>query len=111
MAKAEQQGVKIDGFDARVAIDADTDLTAMFKTLAATGKQIRLTILSVMGDTESEAAQSLGRAVTNYKQQVPQAQRYGISFAAVGESGTNAGLWTSGYNRKQTYASLVEALK
>jgi len=49
--------------------------------------------------------------VTAYKQKVQGAQQYGINFQAVTESASNVGLWTTGFNRKSSYASVAEALK
>lgn len=103
---------KIDGIDVPVTLNTATfnaqNFAAMLKELAATGKLIRLTIQSVIG---ADAANILSQAVTSYKQSVPSGQQYGITFSAAIESATNAGLWTTGYNRKATYASLVQALQ
>ena len=82
----------------------------MLTDLKNTGKLIRLTIQSVTG-TDAQAAAALGKAVAAYKQKVPAAQQYGITFGSVIESASNAGLWTTGYNRKVTYASCANALK
>ena len=81
----------------------------MLKEVAATGRQVRLTIQNI-GGNDADAAAALGQAVAAYKQQVPANQQYGITFSAVIESATNAGLWTTGYNRKVTYASVADAL-
>ena len=109
--QAEKEGAKIDGIEAKVAVDEESDLTTMLETLAQTGKQIRLTFLAISAADDATAARILSSAVSLYKQKVPPTQRYGISFTAVNESSTNAGLWTSGYNRKQTYAGLADALQ
>ena len=112
--KVEAAGAKIDGISIDVALDTDTftadDLSTVLTALSASGKQIRLNILSFTADTDVNAAKLLAAAVGAYMK-LPTAQRYGVSFAAVNESATNAGLWTSGYNRKQAYASLADALK
>ena len=111
LADADKIG-KIDGIDVLMSINADTfnagTFGTMLKELAATGKLIRLTIQSITG---TDAATALGQAVSTYKQSVPAGQQYGITFGAAIESATNAGLWTTGYNRKATYASLVQALQ
>ena len=83
---------------------------AMLGELKDTRKLIRLTIQNVTG-SDALAADALNQIITTYKKQVPAAQQYGISFGSVIESATNAGLWTTGYNRKVTYASCAEALK
>ena len=102
----------VDGIDVLMSLNAATfnadNFATMLNELAATGKLIRLTIQSVTG---ADAATALGQLVTTYKQKVPATQQYGITFSAAIESATNAGLWTTGYNRKATYASLVEALQ
>lgn len=105
---------QINGIDILMSIDAaafDVDgFGQMLTDLKNTGKLIRLTIQSVTG-TDAQAATALGKAVAAYKQKVPAAQQYGITFGAVIESASNAGLWTTGYNRKVTYASCANALK
>ena len=105
---------KIKGIDILMSINVASfdaaGYATMLKELAATGRQIRLTIQSVTG-TDAQAATVLAQAVATYKQQVPAAQQYGITFGSVIESASNAGLWTTGYNRKVTYASFADALK
>ena len=105
---------QINGIDILMSIDAaafDVDgFGQMLTELKNTGKLIRLTIQSVTG-TDAQASTALGQAVAAYKQKVPAAQQYGITFGAVIESASNAGLWTTGYNRKVTYASCANALK
>lgn len=105
---------KINGIDILMSInpatfDAD-EFGTMLTELKNTGRLIRLTIQSVTG-TDTQAAAVLAQAVTAYKQKVPAAQQYGISFGSVIESASNAGLWTTGFNRKVTYGSLADALK
>ena len=105
---------QINGIDALVTIDAASfdanGFATMLKELAATGKLIRLTIQTVSG-TDAEAGTALAQAVAAYKQQVPGAQQYGITFGAVVESAANAGLWSTALNRKSPYASLADALQ
>ena len=104
---------QINGIDILMSIDAATfdidGFKAMLSELKATGRLIRLTIQSVTG-TDTQAATALGQAVAAYKQQVPVAQQYGITFGSVIESASNGGLWTTAYNRKVTYASCADAL-
>lgn len=106
---------QINGIDAIVSVDAPTFDSQAFATmlteLAATGRQIRLTIQNVTGSSDAEAAQALAQVVTAYRQKVQGAQQYGINFTAVTESANNKGLWTTGFNRKLSYASLVDALQ
>ena len=105
---------KINGIDVLMTVKAPFDVqgfATMLKELAATGKQIRLTIQSIVASKDAEAASALTAAVSTYKQNVQASQRYGITFGAVVESATNAGLWTTGFNRKVTYGSLADALQ
>jgi len=90
----------IDGIDVNVSLGEDTDLSAVFTDLAATGKLIRLNIQSF------EKAEYLAKALTAYKS-VPEAQRYGVSFAKID------GIWnvSSNFNRTKVYQTIVDALK
>ena len=89
----------IDGINVAVAINENTDLSTVLPDLSATGKTIRLNILSV-----ADAA-SLSKALAAYKQ-IPDAQRYGITFANV------SGIWEGeNYNRTEAYKILVDSLK
>ena len=88
----------IDGINVVVAIKEETDLATVLSDLSATGKSIRLNILSV-----SDAA-SLSKALAAYKQ-IPDAQRYGITFAST------LGVWDDNYNRTEAFGVLVDALK
>jgi len=103
----------VDGIDAEVVLDEQTlqSLPSMLSELAATGLLVRLNIQGIVAPGETAGAALVGNAVKCYSQTVPQSQRYGLSFAAVCESATNVGLWTSGYNRKQSFASLADALQ
>ena len=105
---------QINGIDVLTSINAASfdanGFATMLQELARTGRLIRLTIQSVTG-TDAQAAAALTQAVAAYKQQVPAAQQYGISFGSVIESASNAGLWTTAFNRKVTYASCADALQ
>ena len=104
---------QINGIDVLTSITAPFDAAAfatMLQEVAATGKLVRLTIQGIAG-SDANAAAALGQAVAAYKQQVPAAQQYGITFGAVIETATNAGLWTTAFNRKVTYGSCAEALQ
>lgn len=104
---------QINGIDVMVSVAAPFDanaFAAMLRDVAATGRLVKLTIQDIAG-SDVDAAAALLQAVAAYKQQVPAQQRYGISFGAVIETSTNAGLWTRDYNRKLTYASCAEALQ
>ncbi|MBP5682143.1 MAG: endo-1,4-beta-xylanase [Bacteroidales bacterium] len=89
---------EVDGINVVVAVKEETDLSSVLSDLAATGKSIRLNILSV-----ADAA-SLSKALAAYKQ-IPEAQRYGITFAST------LGIWDENYNRTDAFAVLADALK
>lgn len=106
IAKAENEGAKIDGIE--VLLDAknvnQNALNAMFKTLASTGKMIRLSGLATTGDDASDAT-ALKTILSQYKTVIPEAQRYGITFGnAVSQ------LWDNSFNRRETYGGVVEGL-
>lgn len=105
---------QINGIDVLLPIDvASFDVNGfvtMLGELKATGKLIRLTIQNVTG-SDALAADALAQVIATYKKQIPAAQQYGINFQAVTESASNVGLWTTGFNRKSSYASVAEALK
>ncbi len=88
----------VDGINVAVAVKEDTDLSSVFSDLAATGKTIRFNILSI-----ADAA-SLNKALAAYNQ-VPESQRYGITFAST------LGVWDENYNRTEGFRTLVDALK
>jgi hypothetical protein len=105
---------QINGIDVLLPIDvASFDVNGfvtMLGELKTTGKLIRLTIQNVTG-SDALAADALAQVIATYKKQIPAAQQYGINFQAVTESASNVGLWTTGFNRKSSYASVAEALK
>ncbi len=88
----------LDGINVAVAINENTDLSTVFSDLAATGKSIRLNILSF------DTPEHLSKALSDYKN-VPDAQRYGVSFADI------RGIWGDNYNRTEAYKILVDSLK
>ena len=105
---------QINGIDVLLPIDVASfdvnDFVTMLGELKTTGKLIRLTIQNVTG-SDALAADALAQVIATYKKQIPAAQQYGINFQAVTESASNVGLWTTGFNRKSSYASVAEALK
>ena len=88
----------VDGINVPVAINENTDLSTVFSDLAATGKSIRLNILSF------DSPEHLSKALSDYKN-IPDAQRYGVSFADI------SGIWGDNYNRTEAYKNLVDSLK
>jgi GH35 family endo-1,4-beta-xylanase len=106
----------IDGVAVNLCLSLDTDLDRvgdMFEDLAATGKLIYITDLSVVVSEQTDEKFSLQSEVYKtvvdlYKSKVPASQQYGISFSSA--VGDNVGLWDSDYNRKRTYAGVAEGL-
>lgn len=116
----EDQGATVDGIGAQMNIDLDTDMagiTTMFEKLAATGKQIRIAQLSVSINTDvteeslQEQSDMYKYVVDQYREQVPAAQRYGITlWGAVGPDG----IWYAGdqnYLRKPAYQGFADGLE
>ncbi len=108
--------LEIDGIAVSLDLNTDTDLDAvgdMLDDLAATGKLVYITNLSVSVTELSEESYALQsevyKAVLNlYKSKIPVSQQYGISLS---EPVSNwLGLWDSNYNRKQGYAGFVVGL-
>lgn len=119
----EQQGARVDGIAARINVTtatADTvKIERMMNLLAATGKIIRLSRLTVSLPEGAQLTDANMREqkriyhfiISKYMELVPQAQRGGISFGQLIDTTTsNAGLWDTSYNRKHAYAGCVEAM-
>lgn len=121
----ESQGAKVDGL--AVTIDAYVDSTStanvgqMLQWLAATGKMVRISDLNVTisgatSDNVTEAqlkkqAEMYGDIIKAYNDNVPEAQRGGITIHQTLDNGTPNGLWNRSYSRKHAYGSVAEALK
>lgn len=122
----ESHGCRVDGIGTTICVStakADRELiSSMFSKLAATGKLVKITGLTVnMGDgtsveastEEQEMAQSdlYQYIVGQYMQQVPVAQRAGIVQSSILDT-TNSpvGLWNQSYSRKHTYGGFVKGL-
>ncbi|MBN2166306.1 MAG: endo-1,4-beta-xylanase [Marinilabiliaceae bacterium] len=108
---------EIDGIAVSLeSLNIDTDLNeieSMFENLAATGKLIYITNLSVSIPNESYenfALQSevYKTVVALFKSKIPSSQQYGISLSNAIDN--NKGLWSSNYNRKQSYTGFVTGL-
>ena len=134
----ESKGVKVDGIGTQMHVTLGTTsldaIIAMFKNLAATGKMIKISELDMGIRPEGTAANLKTEQVTleqskamakfyqdiikAYFDNVPAAQRYGITQWATTDSpsgsswraGEPIGLWTSGYNRKHTYGGFANGL-
>ena len=138
MKYVESKGVKVDGIGTQMHVTLGATsldgIIAMFKNLAATGKLIKISELD-MGIKPEGAASNLSteqvtleqsKAMAKFYQDiikayfdnVPAAQRYGITQWATTDSpassswraGEPIGLWTSGYNRKHAYGGFANGL-
>ena len=117
---------EIDGIAVSLDLDLDSDIDAvgnMLDDLAATGKLIYITNLSVKVSALTDESDALASEIYNsvvdlYKTKVPASQQYGISLYTVVDIDLDdslfdydyAGLWDSGYNRKQGYAGFVTGI-
>lgn len=107
---------EIDGIAVSLQLNLDSDLDdvgLMLEQLAATGKYIYITNFGVEVDEATEEMYALQSEVYKsvvdlYKSKVPAGQQYGISLSVLAND--NAGLWSSGYNRKQAYAGFAVGL-
>lgn len=105
-----------------------TKVDAMFKTMAATGKLVRVTELDVQlgsGVSSPSSAQYQAQAdvyrmvVESYKANVPEAQQSGITIWTLSDNeteheywqtGDHPNLWDSDYKRKWAYKGFCDGL-
>lgn len=122
----EGQGARIDGIGTSINVStttADCDLiSSMFSKLAATGKAVKITGLTVgIGDnvpTDSiseaqyvEQSDLYQYIITTYRQQVPAAQQAGIIQSTILDtSDSPVGLWNRQYSRKHAYGGFAKGL-
>ncbi|WP_207431384.1 endo-1,4-beta-xylanase [Sabulibacter ruber] len=119
----EANGAKVDGIGTRLNLSLTSDkqnITTMFQLLAATGKMVRVSGLSVsLGVTADKATpeQYLAQkemyqyVLNEYIKTVPAKQRYGVTISNPLDTTEPAGLWTQGLVRKPAYAGFAEGLK
>lgn len=121
----ESEGARVDGL--AVTISADTELTSvtnvneMFRRLAASGRMVRISDLqvSIGGLTTAEVTEEqlkqqaslIGDIVKAYMDNVPAAQRGGITLHQILDDTQPLGLWSSDYSRKHAYGSVCAALQ
>lgn len=103
-------------------------ITDMLTKLAATGRAVRLSNLSVMFEDNSgnfiasnkisnaqreRAAEYLAFIIKQYRQLIDQKNQYGVSIASITDTkGSNILCpWTSGFGRTEIYEGLVNGLK
>lgn len=127
----EEQGARVDGIGTQMHINIDSDrskIIEMFKLLAATGKQIKISELDIgIGVQTKDATEELYLAqadmyhfvISEYFKLIPQNQQYGITIWSPTDSPSNSswragepiGLWTESFTRKIAYKGVVEALQ
>ncbi len=122
-------GVKVDGIGTQMHVTAGIEkekVDAMFKTMAATGKLVRVTELDVqVGTTSPTADQLLSQAETyrmiveSYKENVPEAQQSGITIWTLSDNAAEHEFWLEGdapnlfdadYGRKLAYKYFCDGL-
>ncbi len=103
-------------------------ITALLERLAATGKIVRISDLSMMmqdvkgnfmaagklkASERKEAAGYMAFIMQEYRRIVPEEQQFGISLSSMAESaeGNSICPWTSDYNRNGMYEGIVNGLK
>ena len=140
----EGQGARIDGIGVEISTSTATaDIAAigsMFKKLAATGKLVKISSLTVDadnlpedkdgntadngngdedGEVDTEAAfeaamkeqgETYRKIVRSYMDNVPEAQRAGIVQKNLLDSTLPLGLWDKSYSRKHAYGGFVKGL-
>ncbi len=108
------------GEDATAQLAYEASIVEMFKTLAATGKLIKLSGLdmSIMAggisldlplfeEEHLKMADFYQFIINAYLTEVPAAQQYGIHKTSVVDTTAPVGLWDSSYNRKVTFKGFV----
>ncbi len=96
----------VDGIGTQMHVQsglARADIDAMFKTLAATGKLIRVTELDVAVNTASPSAAELEKQAKTYQdifesyiENVPEAQRHGITIWTLSDAADEHEFWLNG---------------
>ena len=127
----ESKGAKVDGIGTQmhITITSNKDnIAEMFRLLAATGKQVKISELDIgvgvktpaaTADHYKAQAEMYKYVIDKYFELVPAKQRYGITIWSPLDSPANSswragepiGIWTETYVRKQAYASVAESLK
>ncbi|HCC50753.1 MAG TPA: hypothetical protein DEQ30_00815, partial [Porphyromonadaceae bacterium] len=129
---------KIDGYniilhavyskDATLQHTNEGMITQLFDKLAQTGKQVRVSDLSMMvenadgnliqagrltADERTAAANYMTFIMKEYRRAIASDKQYGISISSITETSTGNKVcpWTSGYNRNGMYEGIVEGLK
>lgn len=126
VSSIEAEGAKVDGFALSITdsvqIAMPDALGQAFQTLAATGKLVRISDLTVsLADSVStdnvteEQLKAQALRITDilkaYTDHVPQAQRGGVTWHQAIDSAKPLGLWSTDYSRKHAYAAFADGIK
>jgi GH35 family endo-1,4-beta-xylanase len=125
----DNNGAHVDGIGTQMHVSSSItkdEVDAMFKTLAATGKLIRITELDVsIGTTTPSASQAATQAevyqmiIESYFENVPESQQSSITLWTLSDNakeheywlnGDSPNLFDSNYDRKHAYKTVCDAL-
>lgn len=127
----ESKGARVDGIGTQMHITTSTkkeNIADMFRLLAATGKQVKISELDIgVGVQTTAATQEHYKAqaemykyvIEKYFELIPAKQRYGITIwspldspvSSYWRAGEPIGLWTESYVRKLAYKYVADALE
>lgn len=126
----DANGATVDGIGTQMHVTASSitqdQIDTMFKTMAATGKLIRVTELDVALGTTSPSADQLElqsnvyqMIIESYKENIPEAQQSGITIWTLSDNaaeheywlnGDSPNLFDSSYARKHAYKGVCDGL-
>lgn len=126
----EDNGQTVDGIGTQMHVTASSitreQIDAMFKTMAATGKLVRVTELDVALGTSSPSAEQLATQANvyqmifeSYKANVPESQQSGITIWTLSDNAAEHEYWLSGdapnlfdanYERKHAYKGVCDGI-
>ncbi len=125
----EENGQKVDGIGTQMHVSSSitkAQVDAMFKTMAATGKLVRVTELDVQVGTTTPSAEQLATQAEvyqmifdSYRENVPQAQQSGITIWTLTDSKKEHEYWLSedapnlfdaNYGRKHAYKGVCDGI-
>ncbi|MDR1683727.1 MAG: endo-1,4-beta-xylanase [Candidatus Symbiothrix sp.] len=125
----ESKGQTVDGIGTQMHISYNSDLDnigEMFRLLAATGKQIKISELDIKVGTASpeparlaEQTEMYRQVAALYREIIPKAQQYGITLWCISDNADEhvnwltddaPCLWDNKYNRKSAYRGFIEGI-
>lgn len=126
----EDNGQTVDGIGTQMHVTASSitraQIDAMFQTMAATGKLVRVTELDVALGTSSPSAEQLETQANvyqmifeSYKANVPESQQSGITIWTLSDNAAEHEYWLSGdapnlfdgnYGRKHAYKGVCDGI-